>query len=88
MTGECISREEYQELRDIVIESRNDIRHLNNRLIEYMDDQNTTCKQCFEDHEKRIRTLERWQWKATGIASAITGFFGAFAGLIAGKGGS
>ncbi len=87
MTEDGISRDEYQELRDIVIESRNDIRHLNTRLIEYMDSQNETCKNCFQDHEKRLRSLERWQWKATGVTAAITGFCGTIVGLVW-KGGS
>ena len=44
--------------------------------------------ECKDDHEKRIRTLESWQWKATGAATAVSGFFGTMAGLFLGKGGS
>lgn len=43
---------------------------------------------CQKDLEDRVRTLERWQWKATGIATGISGFFGAVAGMFLGKGGS
>lgn len=44
--------------------------------------------ECKEDHETRIRTLESWQWKATGLATGISGFFGTVMGLLIGKGGS
>lgn len=51
-------------------------------------DQLEEVKKCHTDHEDRIRSLERWQWKATGIATGISGFFGAVAGMFLGKGGS
>jgi len=43
---------------------------------------------CKNDHEDRIRHLERWQWKATGAATAVSGFFGTVVGLLIGKGGN
>ena len=53
-------------------------------ILERIDD---VCNRA-QDHETRIRTLERWQWKATGIATGISGFFGAVAGMFLGKGGT
>ncbi len=73
-----ITRDEYQELRDIVIESRNDIKHINERLIEYIEAQNRKCEKCFEDHENRLRAIESWQTRAMGAVAAI----GAIAGII------
>lgn len=29
-------------------------------------------KECADDHETRIRSLEQWQWKAIGIATAVS----------------
>jgi len=73
-----ITRDEYQELRDIVIESRNDIKHINERLIEYIEAHNRKCEKCFEDHENRLRAIESWQTRAMGAVAAI----GAIAGII------
>jgi hypothetical protein len=58
------------------------------RIDDFIEQSQENCQRCFEDHEKRIRMLERWQWKATGIATAISGSFGALAGIFIGKGGS
>ena len=58
------------------------------RMDDFIQQSQENCARCFEDHENRIRSLERWQWKATGIGASITGFFGAIAGIIVGKGGS
>jgi len=44
--------------------------------------------ECKDDHEKRIRILENWQWKATGVATAVSGTFGTIVGLLIGKGGN
>jgi len=52
------------------------------RLDEFIQQSKENCARCFEDHENRIRALERWQWKATGIASAITGFSGQLPGCL------
>jgi hypothetical protein len=57
------------------------------RIDDFIEQSQENCKRCFDDHETRLRCLERWQWKATGIASAVTGFCGVVAGLFAGKGG-
>ena len=43
---------------------------------------------CHCDHEDRIRNIERWQWKATGISAAICGLGGALGGILFGKGGT
>ena len=51
-------------------------------------DQLEEVKKCHGDHEDRIRNIERWQWKATGITSAITGLLGAAGGVLLGKGGT
>ena len=58
------------------------------RLDDFIAQSQENCARCFDDHENRIRTLERWQWKATGIAAGVTGFFGAISGLLLGRGGS
>ena len=58
------------------------------RMDDFIQQSQENCARCFEDHEERIRSLEKWQWKATGIAAAVTGFCGTIAGLFAGKGGS
>lgn len=36
-----------------------------------------------KDHEARIRGLERWTWRATGIATTVAAIVGASAGIIA-----
>jgi hypothetical protein len=61
---------------------------LQKRLEEFVDRQEHTCARCFEDHEDRIRSLEKWQWKATGIASALSAFGGGLAGIFLGRGGT
>jgi hypothetical protein len=48
----------------------------------------SACTRCIEDHEDRLRKLERWQWKLSGIASGIGAAAGTMMGLIFGKGGS
>ena len=51
-------------------------------------DQIDEVRKCHGDHEARIRSLEKWQWKATGIVTAIGAFAGSIAGIFAGKGGT
>lgn len=63
-----IDREEYKELRDIVIESRSDIKHLNERMIEYIEGQN----RCYANIERRTRNLESWRDKALGAVAAVS----------------
>ena len=58
------------------------------KIDDFIQQSQENCARCFEDHENRIRTLERWQWKATGIATGISGVFGAVAGMFLGKGGT
>lgn len=58
------------------------------RIDDFIEQSQENCSRCFEDHENRIRSLEKWQWKATGITSAITGFLGAAGGVLLGKGGT
>jgi hypothetical protein len=38
-----------------------------------------------KDHEARLRTLERWTWRATGIATVLAGAVGTAAGLLSGR---
>jgi hypothetical protein len=38
-----------------------------------------------KDHETRLRALERWTWRATGIATAVAAIVGAAAGLLSGR---
>ena len=61
---------------------------MQDRLDDFIEQSQENCARCFDDHENRIRSLERWQWKATGIGAAVTGFFGTVAGIFVGKGGS
>ena len=58
------------------------------KIDDFIQQSQENCARCFHDHEERIRSLEKWQWKATGIGAAITGFLGTVAGIIVGKGGS
>lgn len=60
---------------------------MQDRLDDFIEQSQENCQRCFNDHENRIRSLERWQWKATGITAAITGFCGTIVGLVW-KGGS
>ena len=43
---------------------------------------------CQGDHEIRLRALERWQWKATGITAGVSALIGSVMGVLIGKGGS
>ena len=45
-------------------------KNLTERLEVFIEAQEKACTVRFEDHEKRIRLIERWQWKVTGIAAA------------------
>jgi hypothetical protein len=60
-----------------IIETRNEIKSMNERLTIFIDNQN--------DQEERIRLLEKWQWKVSGVAAAITGFFGMVGGYVISK---
>ncbi len=52
-----------------------------------LDEKFDSCIATNADFERRLKVVEKWQWKATGVTAAITGFFGMVAGLFAGKGG-
>lgn len=79
---EGITREEYLGMRDCMIESRNEIRHINQRLTEYIEMQKTDCHGCREDHEDRIKNLESWRDKAIGYVAAVGTAGGAFGGWV------
>ena len=61
---------------------------MQDRLDDFIHQSQENCQRCFDDHERRLRGLEHWQWRATGIVGGITGFFGTVAGLFVGKGGT
>lgn len=42
------------------------------RMDDFIQQSQENCAKCFDDHEQRIRGLERFQWKMTGIATAIS----------------
>jgi len=50
-----------REVYDLVLEVRSEVALL----------KTTELKHDVEDHETRIRALERWIWRASGIAAAI-----------------
>jgi len=52
------------------------------RIDDFIEQSQENCQRCFDDHERRIRTLERWQWKSTGIVAGIVGFIGAIPWLL------
>ncbi len=58
------------------------------RLDDFITQSQENCARCFDDHEIRLRKVEQWQWKATGISAAVTGFCGTLAGIFVGKGGT
>jgi len=66
-------------------------KNLTDRMETFIDSYETAYTTCYNDHESRLRKLEEWQWKATGIAitaatigticgSAIGVFVGLFFG--------
>lgn len=60
-------------------------KNLTDRLEAFIEAQEKACSACYEDHETRIRVIEQWQWKATGIAAAIGTFCGSAVGLFVGR---
>lgn len=41
------------------------------RLDDFIEQSQENCSRCFEDHEKRLRILEIWQWRTTGLAAGV-----------------
>lgn len=71
-----------------IIETRNNVEHLNDRLTSYIEAQNANCTKCFEDHELRIRKLETFSTKvAGGLAVVALGASWLFSKITTGGGG-
>jgi len=64
-----------REVYDLVLEVRSEVALL----------KTTELKHDVEDHETRLRTVERWQWRAAGIAAAIGAAGGAVVTEMIGK---
>jgi hypothetical protein len=76
-----------EEYLTAIIETRNNVEHLNDRLTTYIETQNTNCEKCFEDHENRIRGLEMFSTKlAGGLAVVALGASWLFSKLTSGGG--
>lgn len=58
------------------------------RMEDFIEQSQENCARCFDDHESRIRSLERWQWTVAGIAGGIGGFISLVGGYIFSRGGS
>lgn len=51
--------------------------------IEVINVRNTAADRLDVDHETRIRTIEAWKWKVTGMAVAVGTAAGIVAGIVA-----
>lgn len=67
-----------REVYDLVLEVRGEVALL----------KTTELKQDVDDHEQRIRKLEQWIWRASGIAAALGAAGGAIVADIASRIGS
>ena len=61
---------------------------IQDRIDDFIQQSQENCLRCFEDHEKRIRTLEKWQWRGTGIVAGIVGFISAIPWILDWRGGT
>lgn len=66
-------------IRELVIEIRSDLRLLNEKIDRIDREGPTGISKQMQDHENRIRGLERKVWVASGAAMAVGGTVGAVA---------
>lgn len=52
-----------------------------------LDEKFDSCILKNKEIDDRLTAVEKWQWKATGIASAVSAFGGSLAGIFLGRGG-
>ena len=67
-------------LRELVLEIREDVKRLNDKINQIDRTGSIGTREELNDHETRIRSLERSKWAFGGVGSAV----GAAAGVLAG----
>ena len=69
---------EHEKILVSIEELKGDFRALSTKLEMFME----TAQRTLENHESRIRVVERGQWKASGLAAVLTGALVFLANLV------
>ena len=69
---------EHEKILVSIEELKGDFRTLSTKLEMFME----TAQRTLENHESRIRAVERGQWKASGLAAVLTGVLVFLANLV------
>lgn len=69
---------EHEKILVSIEELRGDFRTLSTKLEAFME----TAGRTLQDHEERLRGLEKGQWRASGLAAVLTGVVVFLANLV------